>query len=181
MNTKEKLIQSALKLFNEKWFEATSTTSICRDAGFSSGALFVHFKTKNELLDFLYLDIKKQYFHTVFDNLDLKLDFNIYLDQVTQKSIEYYMNDFDKFIFIDRFWNSPHIWRIAKEEISQEMHAFYTVFDEWKKQGIIIDQDNSLLLSMTSWVFHSLIKYFHENKITDYENYYDLFVKWIKN
>jgi len=51
--TKEKLLDSALKLFTEKWFENTSTTAICTDAGFSSWALFVHFKTKNEMLDFL--------------------------------------------------------------------------------------------------------------------------------
>lgn len=32
MGTREKLINSALKLFNEKGFEKTSTTSICLDA-----------------------------------------------------------------------------------------------------------------------------------------------------
>jgi AcrR family transcriptional regulator len=62
MNTKERLLSSALTLFSQKGFQATSTTSICANAGFSSGALFVHFKTKNELLDTLYLNIKKEYF-----------------------------------------------------------------------------------------------------------------------
>ena len=72
--TKEKLIISALKLFNEKWFENTSTNSICEKAWFSSGALFVHFKTKNDLLDYLYVDIKKKYFDFIFNDLDKDLD-----------------------------------------------------------------------------------------------------------
>ena len=44
------------------------------------------------------------------------------------------MNDYDKFIFVDRFASSPHISRIAKEEVSQEMNAFIQVLDEGKKQ-----------------------------------------------
>lgn len=71
MTTREKLMQSAIKLFSQNGFEATSTNAICKHAGFSAGTLFVHFETKNDLLDSIYLEIKKEYFQAAAAGIDI--------------------------------------------------------------------------------------------------------------
>lgn len=180
MNTKDKLIKSALKLFNEKWFESTSTTSICTHAWFSSWALFVHFKTKNDLLDHIYVSIKKDYFKNVFQQLDIIDDLSNYLQILLEKSFEYYLNDYDKFIFIDRFANSHHISRIAQQEVANEMNAFIEIIEVWKKQWLFIDEENNILLRIMSSTFHGLVKYIYENNIKNLDKIIPLVLKWIK-
>lgn len=180
MNTKDKLIVSALKLFNQKWFESTSTTSICTDAGFSSGALFVHFKTKNDLLDFLYIDIKKNYFNYVFNNIYSEDDLELLFTEILKKSFEYYLNDFDKFIFVDRFANSHHISRIAKQEVASDMNAFIELLNKWKEQWLFINESNDVLLVILSATFHGLVKYIHDNDIKNYDDIIPLVIKWIR-
>lgn len=180
MNTKDKLIQSALKLFNEKWFEATSTTSICTHAWFSSWALFVHFKTKNELLDYIYVSVKKDYFHSTFDTINTNKNLENILVELLEKSFEYYLNDYDKFMFVDRFANSHHISRIAHQEIKSEMNAFIDILNRWKKEGLFIDAPNDILLTIISSTFHGLVKYVHEHNIKKIDNIIPLVLKWIK-
>lgn len=162
--TKEKLLCSALKLFNEKWFENTSTTSICSDAGFSSGALFVHFKTKNELLDYLYVDIKKNYFNDVFINLDNYSKPENKMKSIMEKSFNYYLNNYEAYAFMKNFANSVHISRIAKEKIELELKEFYKIHEEGRKKGIFINEDFEFVWAAIGGIFYSLVEYLKNNK-----------------
>ena len=62
MNTKEKILKSAQKLFVAQGVDKTSTAQICKEVGIASGTLFVHFKTKQDLIDAIYLQKKQQAF-----------------------------------------------------------------------------------------------------------------------
>lgn len=63
MTTKEKILKSALKLFATQGIDKTSTAQITKAVGISSGALFVHFKTKKELIYALHRQVKAASMH----------------------------------------------------------------------------------------------------------------------
>lgn len=172
MTTKEKLILSALKLFSKKWFENTSTTSICTDAGFSSGALFVHFKTKNDLLDFIYLDIKQQYFDLI-DKSEIETSGNFFTisAQHLYLWVQFYVKNPLKFRFIKRFINSPHLSKAIQKKIDAEMKPLFDALEYEKKQWNIKDIDTKLLISLITWAFYEMIDYSitHNKTITSQE------------
>ena len=56
---KEQILTSALELFVTLGFHGTSTSAIAKNAGISNGILFHYFKTKEELITELYIEIKK--------------------------------------------------------------------------------------------------------------------------
>ena len=62
LSTKDKIFQSALDLFASQGIQATSTAQISKKAEVASGTLFVHFKSKQELIDTIYISIKKNAF-----------------------------------------------------------------------------------------------------------------------
>ena len=159
MTTKDKLIHSAIKLFSEKGFEATSTTAICKDAGFSSWALFVHFKTKNDLLDFIYLDIKREYFEAANCSLEDKEDIIDIMETAMLQGAQYYLKNPDRFIFIKRFINSPHLSRLAQEEVDKELAPMYNLLNTGKAQGIINDLPNDLIFGLITGAYYGLIEY----------------------
>ena len=49
-STRERILQSAIELFGDKGYHATSIQEICDQAGVSKGALFHYFSNKNEIL-----------------------------------------------------------------------------------------------------------------------------------
>ena len=53
MSTKEKILINTLSLIDSKPFPQISTKEIAKESGISEGAIFRHFKTKNEILDHL--------------------------------------------------------------------------------------------------------------------------------
>ncbi len=58
MSKREQILQAALKLFTEHGFRGTSTAEVSKQAGVATGTLFHHFKSKEELIEELYLEAK---------------------------------------------------------------------------------------------------------------------------
>jgi AcrR family transcriptional regulator len=57
---RQAILDTALLLFTERGFHGTPTSLIAKEAGVATGTLFHYFKTKEELIETLYLDIKKE-------------------------------------------------------------------------------------------------------------------------
>ena len=50
-NTKEKILLTALRLFAQDGYEAVSTSMIARELGITKGALYKHYKNKQDIFD----------------------------------------------------------------------------------------------------------------------------------
>ena len=58
MNTKEKILQTALKLFNDNDTKSITTNHIAKAAGISPGNLYYHFKNKEDIIRALYRQMR---------------------------------------------------------------------------------------------------------------------------
>jgi len=70
MTTKDKILAIALKLFVEKGISQTSTNLIAKEAGVAAGTIFVHFKSKKEIVNTLYLNTKQSLFEATKNSID---------------------------------------------------------------------------------------------------------------
>ena len=61
MSTKERIIDSALTLFSENGIESTSVEQIASSVGVKAPALYKHFKSKQEIVDSIFLMIFERY------------------------------------------------------------------------------------------------------------------------
>jgi AcrR family transcriptional regulator len=63
LSKKEKIIETAVRLFADQGFDATTTLQIAREAGVTEPLIFYHFKSKDDLFTHI-LDIAfQQYFY----------------------------------------------------------------------------------------------------------------------
>ena len=59
LDKRQALLRAALLLFTEHGFHGTPTSKIAKEAGVATGTLFNYFKTKEELINQLYLEVKQ--------------------------------------------------------------------------------------------------------------------------
>jgi len=55
------ILEAALRVFAERGIASTPTSAISGAAGIAEGSLFTYFKTKDELLNELYLDLRQEF------------------------------------------------------------------------------------------------------------------------
>ena len=67
--TKEKIIQSAIKLFETRGYEGTTSNEIAAEAGVSVGSFYVYFTDKRQILLTIFDRLADELFKHVFDNV----------------------------------------------------------------------------------------------------------------
>lgn len=68
--TKEKIVQAAIKLFQERGYEKTTSNEIAAEAGVSVGSFYVYFTDKRSLLLTIFDRLADDLYKVVFDGLE---------------------------------------------------------------------------------------------------------------
>src|ERR1044072_6877104 len=67
--TKEKIIQAAIQLFQDRGYEKTTSNDIAAEAGVSVGSFYVYFTDKLQLLLTIFDRLADELFKNIFDGM----------------------------------------------------------------------------------------------------------------
>ncbi len=123
---------AAIRLFSENGFHATPTSLIAKEAGVSNGTLFHYFPTKEELINSLYIELKREIFSAALKDVNEKDPFFVTLKRIWDGIIDWSLGSPRSFLFVQQFANSPFISNIAKDEVEK----LNKVFELFIKIGI---------------------------------------------
>jgi len=174
-NTKQVIMDAAIKEISEKGYIGATMDGIAAKAGVAKGTLYYHFKTKEELFNFIVkegLDLLKQDIdQAVSEETDIidkfkKLSF-------VQLKIIYDKRDFFK-VIMSQLWGIE----IRQTELRSAVKDYITYLESYIKEAIreeIIDIEDSHLLAyaffgiMTSVTVYELLNDKEFNSIDDAE------------
>jgi len=130
MDKQKEILAAALKLFVEFGFHGTPTSKIAKDAGVANGTLFHYFKTKDELIVALYIDIKTRLAGCISSEVEAT-------DSIKEKCKKFYISALHwagdnqiEFKFVQQFISSPYLMLIAPEEIQKQSRATIELLQE---------------------------------------------------
>ncbi len=162
-NKREKIIDSALMMFVENGFEGSPTSKIAKNAGVATGTLFHYFKTKEELINILYLEIKSQ----LIDNMKLEIDelttIRQKIETMWKNAVKWGMWNPAGTKFFAMFGTSPHITKLTREQGFQSFGFAVKIMQQGQEQDILKDVPILMLMEMVGNMIHSSTNYFLNN------------------
>ena len=118
MKEKElQILNASLNLFVDRGFHGTSTAEIAKSAGVATGTLFHYFKTKEELINRLYLYSKECMISKISGNYNSEKSFKDNVKLLWMAMINFGVNNPEMFQFILSFHCSPYITSLTKKEV----------------------------------------------------------------
>ena len=139
MTTQEKLIKSAINLFINRGIDNTPTSLITKKAGFSEASLFVHFKSKQGLIDVIYLESKKRQKEAFAEIKFAQEDATKSLTSLYTTGVKYFISHYNEALFLNQVLNSGHVSCDTKKKLGEEPEVFIKAFNTWKQKCIIKD------------------------------------------
>ena len=125
-----KIIEAALKLINEKGFDKVSVSEITRVAGVSKGAFYIHFKSKEDLIE--------QQINLFYDDLKLEGNYSKYekLEHFLSESLKHIK---DGGLRMAQGWFSHSVQGsfYGKSKLSYDLGYVKELYDEKTSEEII--------------------------------------------
>jgi len=160
---REAILQAAIELFTKNGFHGTPTSKIAQTAGVATGTLFHYFKTKEELINKLYFEIKEELTHVMSAGLEKEKTVRGKMRKIWLNAMSWNIDNPSKFNFFQQFRESPYISNLTREEATAQFNYFYDIIEDGRRQDILKDISTELILEITSGIFHGAAVYFYNN------------------
>ncbi len=153
----EAILKTALRLFVDRGFFGTPTSLISREAGVATGTLFFYFKTKEDLIDALYLRVKAEAAEAMCRGLADEPDAKAKLNRLGRNAVAWGTAHPDNVKFMEQFAHTPFISKSAQEEGMSRFFFLQDLIEEGREEGLICDSDPEILIFMMASAFAGLI------------------------
>ena len=154
MTTKDKIIETSVKLFNEKGCLNTSTRHISNELGISVGNLYYHFKNKEEIL----IEIFLRYVNAVF------------------KEISFLNHSQDEIFLLKKFLVDTLDSNIEYRFLHLELNLLLISFSKFKT---IMQEQLKLEIKMIKELLYHQIKYGYLKQLNEIEIEFLVSNSWI--
>jgi len=186
MDKREQLLAAATKLFVERGFHATPTSAISKEAGVSAGILFHYFKTKDDLITDLYVDLKKEYTNVILKDLDKLTSDVSKIRLIWSNSWNWGLENPIKFQFLLQADNSIYSESIKNHpEIIAKYQLFGEIIQGYIDNKVITNIDiyflmQSMFALITSIIKHLTLNPALKNDQAFIEKAWELFYNYLK-
>ena len=160
MDKRELLLEAATKLFVERGLHATPTSAISKEAGVSAGILFHYFKTKDNLIDELYVSIKKEFTAAILNDLD-KINSDLgKLRLIWSNSFNWALDNDLKFKFLLQLDNTSCSESVKSHpEIIEKYELFNNIIHQYINKKLIKNMDTHFIMGSMFGLITSMVSY----------------------
>lgn len=161
MDTKQRILLEALRLFSKRGYDAVSVEQIASAVGIKAPSLYKHYKSKKDIFDAIFEDTAKRYEEFIqtisIPVTDSKQDVvvfeNITAEDLVQKVkslIEYslhdeYISKFRKMMTIEQF-RSPELSKLYSDRYVNQIQNYHTdLFTKMIEAGVLKKEDPCIL------------------------------------
>ena len=161
---RKKIIEVAIKLFVERGFHGTPTSLIAKESGIATGTLFNYFKTKDILINEIFIEIKLEQKEIILKDLEAAKTSKMKLKKIWNNLIVWEIENPEKRKFVNYFSNSNFISDNTRTDMQKNYKFLLDIFREIiEKKGMENINELMLILNfMGACIFTG--KYFHITK-----------------
>jgi AcrR family transcriptional regulator len=159
---KNVLFRATKNLISKNGFHGTPMSQIAKEAGISIGIIYHYFSSKEELLNKLYLEIKKNFAAYVVSRISDNLSDQENLTQTLQNIFSYYTAYWDELSFSEQYENSPLITEETHKQVFNLLEPVIDLFESARQKGILKPLPAGILITLSFGAVVFLAKYSHD-------------------
>ncbi|MDP3832474.1 MAG: TetR/AcrR family transcriptional regulator [Hydrogenophaga sp.] len=120
---------------------------IAREAGIATGTLYVYHRSKEELLNALYEQVKGALVALIDAGIDPATPFRSRFQQNWTRLVRHRLAHYPETVFMDQYYNSPWFSEASRQFSARFASGCLGFFDQARAQQILKDAPTMLLIS----------------------------------
>ncbi|MFL5787198.1 MAG: TetR/AcrR family transcriptional regulator [Flavisolibacter sp.] len=160
----EQVFQSTLEVVEDSGLAGINMCDVSRSAGIATGTLYIYFKNKEELINELFTNCRRESASYYFKDYDENEEFESSFKKIFYNILNYKLTNFRKSIFLEQYFHSPYVTEKKRQESNRLLQPFFELMDKGKSIGNIKKIDSLLLLWFVIGCINEVIKGSHYRK-----------------
>ncbi len=148
MDKKQKVLDTTLELISKLGFQATPISLIIKKSNVAAGTIYYHFKNKEDLIDSLYTELKKEMGSAIIQNINYEMTYKDTFFMIWKNLFNFYIHNPQKFEFIENYANSPFIQKEIKAITKGYYQPAIDFFNTGINTGILRNIPIDLLINL---------------------------------
>lgn len=145
---KSRILNSALVLFVEKGFHATTLPEIAKHANVAAGTIYLYFKNKEDLVNMVWQVNKLKLKETLESAFDVKQTYEENFRNIYLSYLNFAFKNGDAFSFLNLHYHYPYLTS-QNLKIDEEIESFlFRFIKQGQIEGLVIDGAAPLILSL---------------------------------
>lgn len=155
VSTRDKILDAALKLFNEKGEMSVTTAYIAETLGISEGNLWYHFRTKREIVAELNRRLEQEVDQNLSRTPNEKINLTDFMDYA-ERAFEY-LWDY-RFLFRDHSYGSHNeeaMLQLQKLTLRGQQNIERIIENMRRRKLLSLTKEEAKSLAVNAWIIHS--------------------------
>lgn len=166
MDKRTAILKSVLQIVNREGFYHLNMKKIAAEAKVAAGTIYLYFKGKEDLINALYAMVVHEFNSFVLCGFDEKKAVKENFYEMLDRALTFYLKQPDNFSFIEQYTYAPFLFKENQEENFLLLMPIYKMMRDGKKQNLIKQMPDSILLSLIHGSLNTITK-LHLAKKTD--------------
>lgn len=155
---KSALLNATLTLVNNHGFHNTPMSKIAKLAGVSPATIYLYFEHKQDLINSLYLEVKKSFSKSTFNGYDEQMSVKKGFEIIWFNIANYKLNQVRESTFLSQCDNSRMIDEAIRIEGLKNLQPLLNLWERGKKEGIIKPLSDYILYAHTVYPLSFLLE-----------------------
>ena len=134
---KEAIYWASVKLLHVNGFHATPMSMIAKEANVAAGTIYTYYKSKEDLFNNLYLEIKKKFSAYLMEGVSDSIPIRDAFEKVWRNTVNFGLEYSEEYSVMEQFRNSPFIKIETVEEGFKIFQPVCNLIEKAKKEKII--------------------------------------------
>jgi|LGOV01.1.fsa_nt_gb AcrR family transcriptional regulator len=131
------ILDTTLSLLSENGFHGTPISLIAEKANIGAGTIYRYFKNKEELINELFIEIKRRIINAMYEGYDERDTYEDRFRVLWINMINYYEQNPNEFLFIEQHRYAPYVSTLTRSESMRILLPVLLFFLEGKKSKYI--------------------------------------------
>ncbi len=134
---KEAIYWASVKLLHQNGFYSTPMSKIAKEARVAAGTIYIYYKSKEDLLNSLYLEIKKKFSASLMEGVSDSMPVKDAFERVWRNAVSFELKHIEEYSVMEQFRNSPFIKMETVEEGLKIFRPFIRLVEKAVREKIV--------------------------------------------
>jgi AcrR family transcriptional regulator len=157
------IYKATLQLVLQHGFTALKMQDVAKAANIATGTLYIYFENKVELINHLYLHLKRSNASDFFLDYDPTAPFMVCFEKIWRNYVYTQLKEPETAAFLEQYYRSPYLKETVQKETDTILQPIFDLLERGKQEKLIKDVPTALLAIQLNGAIGELVRW-HNNR-----------------